>query len=195
MDIYERTGLDENQKNLLNFIIQVISNREEENFTISNISLCSQFYTFIPGDISIGNMLIIANDVYWDGNGWKDYCNKYNVTDYQCVTQLEQTKSAGGKALFLKYKYNLINERIKFKKNKLNLLDECDYINAISFPYLNSAIEKLYSNAVDGQITEEVVNKTLQQIELEEDILSSDQEMGKRTIENNVIDSLNGKRM
>lgn len=194
MDIYEKTGVDENQKNILNFITQVISNKEEENFTISNVNLCSQFYTFIPGYISIGNMLIIANDVYWDN--WKDYCDKNNVTDCQCVARLKETKSIGGKALFFKYKYNLINERIKFKKNKLiNLLDEYDYINAISFPYLNSAIEKLYSNAIDGQITAEVVNKTLQQIELQEDILSSNPEIGKRSIENNVIDSLNGKRM
>ena len=192
MDVYERTSVDDNQKNLLDFIITVISNTEKEKFTISKVSLRSQFYSFIPANISIGDMLIIANDAYW-GND-KDYFEHNNVTDYQCITKLELSKDNGGKALFLKYKYDLINEKVRFKKNKLINLDECDYINAVSFPYLNTAIEKLYSNAVDGQITDEVVNKTLQQIE-KEDILSDYEEVAKRTIENNIVDSLNAKKL
>ena len=200
MDIYKRIGLNENQKNLLEFIIRLISKKEGENFTVENVYLCSQFYSFIPNNISIGNMLIIANNAYWQND--KDFFKKRNVTDYQCISQLELTKDKGGKALFLKYKYDLkfkfdqIETRVKFKKNNVikETLDECDYINAISFPYLDMAIEKLYSNTVDGTITEEIVNKTLQQIELE-NIVSSSQEINKKAVENNVINSLNGKRM
>ena len=182
--------LEQSQKNLLYFIMEVISAKEEEEFTIKEVNLRSKFYTFVPSYITVGSMLIIANDAYWQ----KSYFDQMNVTDYECVTHLHSTQEKGGKALFLKYDYNVFQEKWKFKKNKRIHLDEIDYVNAVSFPYLNYAINLLYINTNGGELSSEIVQKTLEQIKTM-GLLNVDKNVSRRKIESTLIKALNGKKI
>lgn len=194
MKTLETIDLEQSQKYLLNFMASVMREKEQEEFTIGGVNLCSQFYTFIPENITSNFMLIIANEEYW-----KKAANFEggNITDCQCLSLLQATKENGGKALFLKYDYTSFQNKLKFKRNKIFGVDETEYANAVNFPYLNFAIDLLCKNANGKDLNDEIIQKTLDQFKII-NLLCGDllwENTTNKEAEKNIVKSLNRKKV
>ncbi len=194
MKTLETIDLEQSQKYLLNFMASVMREKEQEEFTIGGVNLCSQFYTFIPENITSNFMLIIANEEYWKNAA---IFEDGNVTDCQCLSLLQATKENGGKALFLKYDYTSFQNKLKFKRNKIFGVDKTEYANAVNFPYLNFAIDLLCKNANGKDLNDEIIQKTLDQFK-SINLLCGDllwENTTNKEAEKNIVKSLNRKKV
>lgn len=183
------TPIKVNQEKVLEFMTKVVSLKENEQFSLKKVSLCSQFYTFFPQTFTTGHMFIIGNEGYWkDALGFGD--ENYNKTDCHYAS----TVNENNRAILFKIGHTLSADTpYKFKKMSKEF---CGESRISEYPYLDEAVQKLQKNAQSGIATsdDEVIAYTLTQIENENNGIgtTTNQAKSPREIEKSLIKRLNG---
>ncbi len=183
------TPIKVNQEKVLEFMTKVVSLKENEQFSLKKVNLCSQFYTFFPQTFTTGHMFIIGNEEYWkDALRFGD--ENYNKTDYYYASTVHENN----KAILFKIGHTLsANTSYKFKKMSKEF---CGESRISEYPYLDDAVQKLQKNAQAGIATsdDEVISYTLTQIEKENNEIEATTNKTKspRKIEKSLIKRLNG---
>ena len=178
----------ETVSNILVFINKIINEKEKEDFRMKTVNLGSS-WDFLPDNFTVGQMIIIGNDAFWDASlGFADDI----VTDFQCNQILNRSRKNGGKALFLRFKQSPISGNKKFYIKK-SFLDSNSYMHSEDFPYLAPSLNLLNKSSNDDIITMDHVKGTLNYYKHQEEfgVIDSKVEVPKKRIENIIIKSLN----
>lgn len=184
------TPIKVNQEKMLEFMTKVVSLKENEQFSLKKVSLCSQFYTFFPQTFTTGHMFIIGNENYWK-HALRFGDENYNQTDYSYASKVFEDN----KAILFKVGHRLSSDSpYRFKKMSKEF---CGESRISEYPYLDGTVEKLQQNAQSGIATsdDEIIAYTLTQIETENNEIETitNKDKAPRKIEKSLIKRLNGK--